>query len=270
LKPNFFGPMAEGEAPGDVQALLVSLERQEVKGGSPGPDAASSRSARPPAIGSGGVRQSAVARLEAKCRLPGEPPEAVTRLATAIEGQLFVAHGGVNDRYRTQLRVLLANLPNVLQDVYDGLITAPQLATCAAKDLQSKELSLQRAQLLRQQLEERRDAPDVEDLCDRCGRQRNWLEAKGWLLRDDKVVWEQDYHQEFCVCQDPGEPIASDANGPAPQPAPTPPPSPTTPIQHPPPLSPHPRSPPPEPEAKRQRTENGDGNTADSFADAAV
>eukprot|EP00668_Euglena_longa_P011313 GGOE01013707.1.p1 GENE.GGOE01013707.1~~GGOE01013707.1.p1 ORF type:complete len:263 (-),score=75.11 GGOE01013707.1:382-1110(-) len=218
------------EAGGDqVGDLLAALEQQEAVGlQTPSQASSSSSLIAGKTQGDAAVRRNAAAKLQTKCSPPGRPSPQGAAIAAELEQQLYTAYGGVNDKYRAQLRMLLINLPNVLEDVLAGAIPAQQLATCSAKDLQSKELLRQRARILREKLEEKRERGDDEGICAKCGRLRSWVEVKGWQLRDEKVIWEQDYHQDYCRCTeeetavtaarppksnlDPGPPLAIIAN----------------------------------------------------------
>uniref|UniRef100_A0A7S1IX60 TFIIS central domain-containing protein n=1 Tax=Eutreptiella gymnastica TaxID=73025 RepID=A0A7S1IX60_9EUGL len=203
------------DRPPDVRDILGALEKEESAVNSKTDKSKSSSSvpksqsapaaANKNAAGVDSVRMNVVGKIKAQCADPSQSPDWVASVATDIEQELFRVHQGVNDKYRSQLRILLANLKNVVQAVTGGEISPQQLATCTAKDLQSPEGLIKRAQILREKLEEKQDLDNVEDLCPRCDKQKNWVEAKGWQLRDEKVVWEQDYHQDYCMCVDPVE-----------------------------------------------------------------
>lgn len=59
------------------------------------------------------MRRTAAIKLQTACSRPGPPDARAAAVAEELEGHLHTAHGGVNDRYRAQLRMLLLNLPNV-------------------------------------------------------------------------------------------------------------------------------------------------------------
>eukprot|EP00992_Anisonema_acinus_P008483 TRINITY_DN4581_c0_g1_i1.p1 TRINITY_DN4581_c0_g1~~TRINITY_DN4581_c0_g1_i1.p1 ORF type:complete len:229 (+),score=35.12 TRINITY_DN4581_c0_g1_i1:76-762(+) len=176
-----------------MQDLLAGLEEQEAAEKKSVGSATAATPPKPKAA----PRSVQPVRTVAATRLRGCGVQEAT--AAAIEEALFGRFGGVNDRYRAQLRMLLANISNIVEEVNAGEWPPERLSRCAAPELSAAERRAARAAAQRHELLARVEET-TEDLCPRCGLQQHWQEAKGAQLREEKTVWEPEFYDRYCTC----------------------------------------------------------------------
>eukprot|EP01006_Ploeotia_vitrea_P047515 TRINITY_DN67135_c1_g3_i1.p1 TRINITY_DN67135_c1_g3~~TRINITY_DN67135_c1_g3_i1.p1 ORF type:complete len:186 (+),score=40.68 TRINITY_DN67135_c1_g3_i1:74-559(+) len=111
---------------------------------------------------------------------------------------MWVTFKAVNDKYRAQLRVLMSNLQNVAKEISNETIDCRTLAKMTSKQLQSEQLQLKRKRVAEEDAAAQVVADD-DNVCEKCGKWK-WIDNN--RIRDEKMVWEPDNAEAFCLCRD--------------------------------------------------------------------